>query len=263
MPCLYGGFYVTGEGQLGGYHPLHWALYRWLPLGAAFDLRVAAQLSNDALRDGVVSASVCCGARDAAWFGGLAFTFGGFNLLHFVHPNAIAVVAHLPWLLLAIDVALVDNSLRRRAAAELSIGLLTASQLLLGYPQYVWFSLLTETAYVIWRCPLLTAACGEYPDCYLPSAAESLWERFNCCRRWTCSSVRHALDGGRGVLSHRIVAPIEFLPTRGALPVQNAQSWGRTRMSWGCIFSGRHSCFACGYCSSQPFGGDSDRSCAG
>ena len=46
----------------------------------------------------------------AAWlcdggslFGGLVFTFCGFNLLHFVHVNAIAVVAHMPWLLYAID----------------------------------------------------------------------------------------------------------------------------------------------------------------
>ena len=37
MPSLYCGFNVTGEGQLGAYHPLHLALYRWLPLGAAFD----------------------------------------------------------------------------------------------------------------------------------------------------------------------------------------------------------------------------------
>ncbi len=91
------------------------------------------------------------GRRDAALFGALTFTFGGFNLLHFVHPNAIAIVAHLPWLLLAIDVALSANRARQRAVAELAVGLLTASQLLLGYPQFVWFSLLAEAAYVAWR----------------------------------------------------------------------------------------------------------------
>ena len=40
MPSLYGGFYVAGEGQLGGYHPWHWLLYRTLPLGAAFDIEL-------------------------------------------------------------------------------------------------------------------------------------------------------------------------------------------------------------------------------
>ena len=38
---------------------------------------------------------------------------------------------------------------RREAAALAGIALLTASQLLLGYPQYVWFSLLAEGAYVL------------------------------------------------------------------------------------------------------------------
>src|SRR5688572_13610673 len=40
MPSLFCGFYVTGEGQTGGYHPLHWLLYRTLPLGAAFNLEL-------------------------------------------------------------------------------------------------------------------------------------------------------------------------------------------------------------------------------
>ena len=42
----------------------------------------------------------------AAIFGAIVFTFSGFNLLHFMHMNAIAIVAHIPWLLLAIDVLL-------------------------------------------------------------------------------------------------------------------------------------------------------------
>ena len=36
MPGLFGGFCLTGEGQLGGYHPVHWLLYRLLPLEVAF-----------------------------------------------------------------------------------------------------------------------------------------------------------------------------------------------------------------------------------
>ena len=77
-------------------------------------------------------------------FGGLLFAFSSFNLLHFVHPNAVAVIAHVPWLLWAIDVALADSRRRRVAVATALIALLTGSQLLLGYPQYVWFSLMAE-----------------------------------------------------------------------------------------------------------------------
>jgi hypothetical protein len=150
MPGLFGGFYVTGEGQLGAYHPLHLLLYRWLPLGAAFDLELLA--SYPLMFAGTYwFLQRWLARRDTALFGALVFTFGGFNLLHFVHPNAIAIVAHIPWLLLAIDVALVDPRRSRQAIAQLAVGLLTTSQLLLGYPQYVWFSLLIATAYAAWR----------------------------------------------------------------------------------------------------------------
>ncbi|MEX0978784.1 MAG: hypothetical protein WDZ48_08040, partial [Pirellulales bacterium] len=165
MPSLYGGFDIAGEGQLGGFHPWHLFLYRFLPLGAAFDIELLA--SYPLMFVGAHWLFVRLVRRhDAALLGALVFTFGGFNLLHFVHPNAIAVVAHLPWLLAAIDVALSTTSSRRRAAAELGIGLLTASQLLLGYPQYVWFSLLAVAAFVAWR-----AAGGKAPRARLASLA--------------------------------------------------------------------------------------------
>jgi hypothetical protein len=35
MPGIFAGFYLTGEGQAGTYHPLHWLLYRFLPLRTA------------------------------------------------------------------------------------------------------------------------------------------------------------------------------------------------------------------------------------
>ncbi|HWG46079.1 MAG TPA: hypothetical protein VN688_25180, partial [Gemmataceae bacterium] len=38
IPHLYGGMFLTGEGEHGPYHPLHLLLYRWLPLDTAFSL---------------------------------------------------------------------------------------------------------------------------------------------------------------------------------------------------------------------------------
>ncbi len=37
-PQIFGGCFLTGDGQHGPYHPLHWLLYRWLPLDIAFPL---------------------------------------------------------------------------------------------------------------------------------------------------------------------------------------------------------------------------------
>lgn len=160
MPSLYCGFYVTGEGQLGAYHPVHQLLYRLLPLGAAFDWELL--LHYPCLLIGTYLWLRRLVRRpDAALFGALTFTFSSFCLLHFVHPNALAIVAHLPWLLWAIDIALRPSTQREHGSTRREFGLalagiavLTGSQLLLGYPQFVWLSLLAETAYA--ACLLFT-----------------------------------------------------------------------------------------------------------
>ena len=111
MPHVFSGFYLTGEGQAGTYHPLHWVLYRFLPLQSA--------LAGEYLATYPFMLVGCylflrrrLGRRDASMLGALAFTFSGFNLLHFAHPNAIAIVAHIPWLLWTIDIALTDPNRR-------------------------------------------------------------------------------------------------------------------------------------------------------
>jgi len=152
MPHLFGGFYLTGEGQAGTYHPLHWLLYRWLPLQVAFELEL--WLSYPLMLAGAwLWLSRRLGRSAAAMFGAAVWTFSGFNLLRFVHPNAVAVTAHVPWLLWALDVALTDSRASRRALALAGVSLLTGSQLLLGYPQYVWFSLLAEALWTLFLVP--------------------------------------------------------------------------------------------------------------
>jgi hypothetical protein len=146
-PQMYCGVYLTGEGQIGGYHPLHLLLYRLLPLPVAFDLECL--LSYPIMLVGMFLLLWRWGIRrDAALFGGFTFAFSSFSLLHFVHVNGVAVVAHLPWLLLAIHAVVCGNDRNRRLLGGVGIALLTGSQLLLGYPQYVWFSLLVELGYV-------------------------------------------------------------------------------------------------------------------
>jgi hypothetical protein len=148
MPQLFSGFYLTGEGQAGMYHPLHLLLYRFLSLRAALGWEYLLPYPLMMLGTWLLLRRRL-GRSDAAMFGGLLFTFSSFNLLHFVHPNAIAVIAHIPWLLWAIDIALVDSRRRRVALATALVALLTGSQLLLGYPQFVWFSLVAEFCYVV------------------------------------------------------------------------------------------------------------------
>ena len=98
--AYHSGFYLHGEGEAGMAHPLHLLLYRFLPLGPAFNLEIVstyvAMLAGTGLllrRLGLTS--------EAAWFGAVVFTFSGFNLYNLMHVNHIAAVAHMPWLLLA------------------------------------------------------------------------------------------------------------------------------------------------------------------
>jgi hypothetical protein len=146
MPGIFAGFYLTGEGQAGTHHPLYWLLYRFLPLRAALGWECLSSYP-------ILAAGMWfllrrrLRRRDAAMVGSLAFTFSSFNLLHFMQPNAMAAIAHLPWLLAMIDIILVDARRSRVAAAQMALALGTGSQILLGCPQYVWFSLLTEIAY--------------------------------------------------------------------------------------------------------------------
>lgn len=157
-PDIYCGFDLQGEGQAGLYHPLHWALYRWVPLDLAFNLEFLSSylllLPGMALllRRWVVP-------WDAAVLAGLCFTFGGFNLVHFMHLNVVSVVAHIPWMLLAVDGLVRSRRPGDRAWWMLLLGVATASQMLLGHPQFVWYSGMVEAAYAIF---LLAIGAGPW-----------------------------------------------------------------------------------------------------
>ncbi len=180
-PDLFGGFYLTGEGQAGTYHPLHWLLYRCLPLGVAFDLE--CWLNYPLILVGTyLFLRRWRLARHAALLGAMVFMLGSFNLLHFAHIDAISVMAHLPWLLMAIDVLLRDpNSsppfserFRRgrvgsKCLAFVAIALLTGSQLLIGHPQYMLYSGLAEAGY------LLLLALASHDSWRRSLAASSYW----------------------------------------------------------------------------------------
>jgi Bacterial membrane protein YfhO len=158
LPSLFNGYYLTGEGQAGTYHPLHLLLYSFLPLGVAFDLEILLSYPL-LLAGGYLLLRRWRLRRDAALLGACVFTFSGFNLLHFIHPNAVAVIAHWPWLLWAIDWALVprraagsntDDPLPCPAWPLAMISLIIGSEALIGYPQYVWIGLAVTVPYALW-----------------------------------------------------------------------------------------------------------------
>ena len=151
-PSLFCGFDLHGEGQVGMVHPWHLALYALLPLTVAFDLEWLANFVA-AFAGMALFLRRWRLPRGAAWFGGLAFSASGFYMLRAMFLNFLAIASHIPWLLWALDIMIRDDdndntrSRLRRAWAGLAVAWLSASQLLLGYPQAVWLSLLAEGTY--------------------------------------------------------------------------------------------------------------------
>ncbi len=147
IPHLYGGMFLTGEGEHGPYHPLHLLLYRWLPLDVAFSLETF--LHCPLLFVGLFVFLRRYVRGTAALRGALCYTFCYSSILHNIYPNYQGVIAHLPWLLWLMDLASATTSAPRRRLALSAFALLTGSQLLLGAPQALSFSLFAEGLFAI------------------------------------------------------------------------------------------------------------------
>lgn len=138
-PAMFSGFYLFGEGQVGMAHPFHYVLYRGLPLSLAFNIEILASYVFTCVGMRILLRHLSLSV-EASWFGAMLFAFSGTTLLHLTHVNAIAVVAHMPWLLLSVHQLLTSKHKSERAKAFLATVALVASQMLLGHPQYVWMS---------------------------------------------------------------------------------------------------------------------------
>ncbi len=146
-PHLYGGMFLSGEGEHGPYHPLHLFLYRCLRLDTAFGLET--YLHVPLLFGGLFVFLRRYVRSTAALLGAIAYTFCTGSVLHNIYPNYQGVIAHLPWILALLDIAAVAASAPRRRLALSGVALLTGSQLLLGAPQAMSFSLLAEGLFVL------------------------------------------------------------------------------------------------------------------
>ena len=148
---MFNGFYLLGEGQLGAFHPLHLLLYRFVPLTIAFNVELIVSYVFALAGMWLFLRRIGFGTL-AVGIGAMAFAFSGFQLLHLGNANAVAIAAHIPWLLMALDATLSAEP-RTRAAGAAGISLLTGSAILLGHPQSVYLSALACAIYVVVKRP--------------------------------------------------------------------------------------------------------------
>jgi hypothetical protein len=163
MPNLFCGYYAHGEGPIGIFHPLRWLLYRFLPVTEAFNLECILPYPL-----ALIGVALFVRRRalpvSAAIFGGLTFAFSAYMTVRLAHLNALAVLAHLGWLLLAIDIVLRDRG-RKRWLGWLGAAAATASQVLIGYPPAIAYSWMLAVPYA-----LLVAVRDERPRALLAVA---------------------------------------------------------------------------------------------
>ena len=145
-PAYHAGFFLHGAGEAGMAHPLHLALYAWLPLGVAFNLEIIA--SYLFLLGGMYWLWRAAGLSiEAAIVGAMLSAFSGFTIYNVMHVNHIATLAHAPWLLVACHGVITG---RRPAASFALAALVTGSQALTGNPQYMWITLVAAVCWCAW-----------------------------------------------------------------------------------------------------------------
>ena len=149
-PSLFAGFYAHAEGQTGMFHPLHLLLYGTLPLQVAFNVELLVNYVAAFFGMFWFLRRLRLGAA-ASLFGASLFAFSGFQLFHFLHVNLVAGSAHMPWLLASMDLILVEERPARRALGMVTLACCLASQILVGFPQAVWWSLLAMAAFAALR----------------------------------------------------------------------------------------------------------------
>jgi hypothetical protein len=146
IPNLFSGFYLHAEGQVGMFHPVHWLLYRFADFDAAFALECTLAYPF-ALVGMLLFLRRLSLAPSSALIGATAFGFSTYLMIRFMHVNVVAVLAHTPWLLLLLDIAARTQRASTKRVAWVGIALLSASQVLLGYPGAFVFSALALGLY--------------------------------------------------------------------------------------------------------------------
>lgn len=146
-PLLNCGYDAHGEGQVGLDHPWHRLLYGVLPLDLGFNLEMLGGFAFMWVGMTLLLGRWGLGLGPSL-FGAFTLTFGTLFRRYF-HFNVVGAFAHVPWLILCIDVLASATERRAIVAARTGIALLTASELLMGHPQFIWMSWFAEGLYLV------------------------------------------------------------------------------------------------------------------
>ena len=191
MPELYGGYFVSGAGGQGLYHPVNLLLYRFLPLDLAFALEVFWPVAMLAL--GMVVFLRRYLSLVGACMGSFVASFSLLFVLYLHTPPMTAVLAHIPWFLAALDMTIAARTPARRWFGCAAIALVNGSQVLQGFPQALWFSLLSGALFSLcmlimrrapWQAWLAVVAGAVLGICIGAAELLSMYSMFLTSAPW-------------------------------------------------------------------------------
>jgi len=131
-PFLWRGFDHAGFGETGMFHPLRWASYRSLPVFWALSTEMILHFPACLIGTFLLLRRSYGYSGSVAVFGATFLAFSVFPLAHFGQMHVNWIVAHLPWMLYAMESCLTG---KKPWLGAIWFGLLLASMLLLCHPQ--------------------------------------------------------------------------------------------------------------------------------
>jgi uncharacterized membrane protein YfhO len=147
---LGGGFPLIGEGQIGAFFLPNLILFRLLPPVAAYNATLLLALFLAAMGMYLLLRRLTC-TRLASAAGATALALSGILIPQLTHHTLIQGISLLPLILVATDMLIERFSPRRIAF----FAFLVSQQILAGFPQAVFITVLFAASWAAWKKRLL------------------------------------------------------------------------------------------------------------
>jgi len=143
---IFNGFPIHAEGEGGFFYPLNLILFWILPSWVAFNYSVILTFFLAGLFTYLYTRSLEL-SKTSAFMSAVTFMFSGFFVTHLIHLNMINVAMWLP-----LGFFFTEKYFRtNKFYYGLLVGIIFGMQILCGFPQLAYYSILATASYFIFR----------------------------------------------------------------------------------------------------------------
>jgi len=143
---IFNGFPIHAEGEGGFFYPLNLILFWILPSWVAFNYSVVLTFFLAGLFTYLYTRSLEL-SKIGAFMSAVTFMFSGFFVTHLIHLNMINVAMWIPLCFFFVEKYFRTN----KFYYGLLVGIIFGMQVLCGFPQLAYYSILATASYFIFR----------------------------------------------------------------------------------------------------------------